>query len=74
MDPKLDPTTTVLLVILILIFATLFIALLVSKLSKFKHDLDIYNMEISRTTGAERQHWKRERRRLWLSLLPFFRR
>ena len=74
MDPKLDTTTTVMLVLVILIFATLLIALLVSKLSSFKHDLDIYNMEIARTTGAERQYWKRERRRLWLSLIPFVRR
>ena len=74
MDPKLDTTTAVLLVIAALIFGTLFIARLVVKLSRFKHDLDIYNMEKSRTTGAERKHYKQERRRLWLSLLPFYRR
>ena len=27
--------------------------------------------EIGRTTGAERRHWIRQKRRLWLSLIPF---
>ena len=74
MDPILDPTTAVLLAILIAIFAALFLGWLIPKLLRFKHDLDIYNMEISRTTGAEQKRWKQERRRLWLSLLLFFRR
>lgn len=73
MPPEIDSKTIVLAAILIAIFAALFLGWLIPKLLRFKHDLEIYNMEISRTTGAERQHWREERRRLWLSLLPFYR-
>lgn len=40
---------------------------------QFSHQLRYLNKEIRRTRGAERKLWKRRRRRLWLSLLPFFR-
>ena len=41
--------------------------------SDFSKELRYLNMEIHRTTGSERRHWQRRRRRLWLSLLPFIR-
>ena len=31
----------------------------------------VINMELGRTAGAEHRHWQREKRRLWLTLLPF---
>ena len=37
----------------------------------FSQELKYLNNEIGRTTGAERRHWIRQRRRLWLSLIPF---
>lgn len=37
----------------------------------FLHELEYLNTEIKRTEGAERRHWIRQRRRLWLSLIPF---
>ena len=40
---------------------------------QFSQQLRYLNKEIRRTRGAERKLWKRRRRRLWLSLLPFFR-
>ena len=40
---------------------------------QFSHQLRYLNREIRRTRGAERKLWKRRRRRLWLSLLPFCR-
>ncbi len=40
-------------------------------LNDFSHELRYLNNEIGRTTGAERKHWIRQRRRLWLSLIPF---
>ena len=40
-------------------------------LRDFSDELSWLNMEIRRTEGSERQHYIRQRRRLWLSLLPF---
>ena len=40
---------------------------------QFSQQLRYLNREIRRTYGEERKLWKRRRRRLWLSLLPFFR-
>ena len=36
---------------------------------KFSRELQYINMEIARTTGSERKYWKKQRRKLWLSLL-----
>ena len=38
---------------------------------KFSKELRYLNMEIRRTRGAERRHYLRRRRKLWLSLIPF---
>ena len=40
-------------------------------INDFTRELKFLNNEIARTTGAERRHWIRLRRRLWLSLIPF---
>lgn len=37
----------------------------------FSRELRYINCEIGRNVGAERRHWIRKRRRLWLSLIPF---
>ena len=44
---------------------------LVSFINDFSQELRYLNSEIRRTDGAERRHWIRQRRRLWLSLIPF---
>ena len=44
---------------------------LVSFINDFSSELRYLNNEIRRTDGAERRHWIRQRRRLWLSLIPF---
>lgn len=74
MNPELDAFTNVLLAIVIAFFAVLILVGLTMKINEFSHELDYLNREIARTEGAEREHWKREKQRLWLSLLPFFRR
>ena len=74
MNPELDTFTNVLLVIVIAFFSILILVGLSMKINEFRHELDYLNREIGRTEGAEREHWKREKRRLWLSLLPFYRR
>lgn len=74
MNPELDTFTNVLLAIVIAFFAVVLLVGLTTKINDFRRNLDYLNREIARTEGAEREHWKREKRRLWLSLLPFFRR
>ena len=57
------------------IIAFLILALIVVRfaafLNNFSHELQFIDREIRRTTGKERQQWIREKRRLWLSLIPF---
>ena len=48
------------------------LGIVIAKLAEFFRELRYINKEISCTGGAERKHWLRQRRRLWLSLLPFF--
>lgn len=40
---------------------------------KFAMWLKYLNSEIGRTDGSERRYWKRQKRRLWLSIIPFVR-
>ncbi|MBQ8696125.1 MAG: hypothetical protein IJ519_00230 [Clostridia bacterium] len=60
----------------VLLAVIVFLALAVwaaVSLHYFQMELRYLNNEISRTDGAEREMWKRRRRRLWLSLIPFVR-
>ena len=55
----------VLLILVVLIFKfCIFI-------NKFKAKLRYFNCEIYRNAGEEQKFWIRQRRRLWLSLIPF---
>ena len=74
MTPEIDPIIILLLAIIIAFFAVLLLVGLTMKIKEFSLELKYINMEIGRTTGAEQRRWKREKRRLWLSLLPFYRR
>lgn len=74
MNAELDSVAIVLLVLMIAFFAIVLLIGLATKIYSFSRDLDYLNREIARTEGAEREYWKHEKRRLWLSLLPFFRR
>ena len=40
-------------------------------INDFSQELKYINCEINRTSGGERRYWKRQKRRLWLSLIPF---
>ncbi|MBQ8289002.1 MAG: hypothetical protein IJX76_09610 [Clostridia bacterium] len=44
-----------------------------SWLKEFQKELQYINTEINRTRGEERKHWIRQRRRLFLSIIPFIR-
>lgn len=57
------------------VIATIFLILALIRLVDFSKEfsatLYYLNMEIKSTNDADRKHWLRQRRRLWLSLLPF---
>lgn len=73
MISDIDPTVVTLLVILILFFGLLFLIGMILQVKRFFWELNYINMEIARTTGEEQRQWRKKRRRLWLSLLPFYR-
>ncbi len=60
-------------IIVILFFLVLLFYGLVVFTNEFSMELKYLNGEIKRTRGEDRKHWQRQKRRLWLSLLPFFR-
>lgn len=74
MPNEIDSTTGMLLIVLGLLFAIILLIGIVTKLNRFTNELRYINMEIKRNTGSQKKHWQKEKRLLWLSLLPFFRR
>ena len=46
-------------------------SVLIREIVATRRTLSQINMEISRTDREERQHWKRRKKRLLLSLIPF---
>lgn len=57
--------------VIIIVFVLMIVLRLVFGFAAFKDELTYLNREIESSTGAEQIYWIRERRRLWLSLLPF---
>lgn len=50
-----------------------FVAVFIPWLHDFRRELKFINMEISRNTGREREHWEKKKRRLLWSICPFVR-
>ena len=73
--PENNPDTELywLIGIVAVFFLILLLFGLVSFINDFSQELRYLNNEIRRTDGAERRHWIRQSRRLWLSLIPFVR-
>ena len=59
-----------LLIIVLIIFISIPIIIFLLNFSK---ELRYLNLEIGRSTGEERKFYIKQRRRLWLSLIPFVR-
>ena len=57
------------IIIFLILFGLLIKVILVLK--DFSQELRYLNCEIRRSMGEERKCWIQQRRRLWLSLLPF---
>lgn len=61
----------ILIIIVVIPLLSIFVAGFVLQFRDFLHELRYLNCEIARTDGEESQQWIRQRRRLWLSLIPF---
>ncbi len=72
-ENNLDAGLWLLVGIVAIFFLILLLFGLVTFINDFSSELRYLNNEIGRTTGEERRHWIRQRRRLWLSLIPFVR-
>ena len=68
-----DEMTVFLAVVIGLLVLLLLVVRAFVCFSKFSQNLRLINMEIRRTEGSERLRWKRRKKRLLLSLLPFAR-
>ena len=64
-------TTKLILWVLGLLALPSIVVLIAVPINEFLWELRYLNTEIARTSGKQRQHWLRRRRRLWLSLIPF---
>lgn len=68
---ELDPFTRVFVTIAVIILGVFVMLIFASWLKDFSLELRYLNNEIKRTRGREQEHWIRERRKLWMSILPF---
>lgn len=67
------PLFWILLGILVILILIVIIVYFVQWLNFFTQELRHLNNEIGRTTGREQKRWKRRKRRLLLSIIPFIR-
>lgn len=69
------PTIDAFLIAVFIIITAVLLILLIVRIAlgfnTFKRNIKYVNMEIRRTRGSERKAWQKEKRRLWLSLIPF---
>lgn len=65
--------TYVLIGVMAVLVVILLIIFFVNWLSEFEQELKYINNEINRTEGREKKHWQKQRRRLFLSIIPFIR-
>ena len=72
--PEANNLDTELWILIGIVAAIILFGLLVGLcvfINDFSQELRYLKNEIQRTEGAERRHWIRQKRRLWLSLIPF---
>ena len=57
---------------LVLLFVSIFIMMyLLIWFTRFRNELIKLNRLIRRSRGSDRKHWKNQKRRLYLSIIPF---
>ena len=64
-------TIPIYIYIIIGLLSLFILGVLILRLAEFIRELQYLNKEIACNSGAERTYWVQQRRRLWLSLLPF---
>lgn len=70
--PLSETIYDLLIAVSVVVMAVLLILRLALSLEKLIRELKYVNLEIKRTRGSERDYWKKKKRRLWLSLIPFY--
>ncbi len=68
---QLDTGNYIIIALVVLIALALIVVGSVLFYNDFSRELQHLNTEIRRTEGEELDYWKKRRRRLWLSILPF---
>ena len=68
-----DSTFFILCLVVGGILLLLFLGSIALRLGGFLKELRYINAEIERTEGKDRAHYIKRRKKLWLSLLPFYR-
>ena len=68
-----DPLFCTLVGILVVFIIIVVLVYFAQWLNFFTHELKQLNNEIGRTTGREQKHWKKRKKRLLLSIIPFIR-
>ena len=58
-------------IILVALVGIAIVSRFVAWYGEFEKELSVINAEIARNTGKERKRWKKRKRRLLLSILPF---
>ena len=72
--PQSETIYDLLIAVSAVVMAVLLIFRLALSLAKLISELKYVNSEIRRTRGSERKAWQKKKRRLWLSLIPFYKR
>ena len=62
---------TILILILLILFAAIILIGMIEFSNDVLQEIAHINIEIKRTTGSEKEYWKKRRRRLCLSFLFF---
>ncbi len=68
---EMDAVTSWCLGVIVTFFLLMLLIKRVLFFRQFLQELRYLNNEIARTKHNERKYWIKQRRRLWLSLLPF---
>lgn len=68
-----DPDFGLIIGLIAVIVLLVLLVSLARLVTDFSAELRLLNIEINRSEGTEREHYLRQRRRLWLSLIPFVR-
>ena len=68
-----DTGLFVIFILAILFLTSLLLVSFIRWVLDFRWELKRLKSEIGRTKGREQERWKRKKKKLWLSLLPFVR-